>query len=149
MQFEDSFPDWRAWLSGGYGPGNTLPKAVTRIRDLEKQEESIKYELIERGESLVTCDESAPAREHKRSNASVGHTREAFLKPILDKRGFSVNEWAIEAGVDFHTAKDYFSGETKPYPSTITKLAKALGDDVRDMPGARIPKRPRNSPKDS
>jgi len=60
-------------------------------------------------------------------------TREAFLRQILDKEGFSVNDWAARAKVDFHTANDYLKGKKKPYPSTLKKLADALGRTVAEM----------------
>src|SRR5258708_2480699 len=60
--------------------------------------------------------------------------RAAFVKPILERKGWSILDWAIESRVDFHTASDYLKGKTKPYPSTRKKLADALGVPVRDLP---------------
>jgi len=60
--------------------------------------------------------------------------REQFIKPILEKKGFSVHDWAKRAKVDFHTANSYLKGETKPYPETRKKLADALGVEVEKLP---------------
>lgn len=72
--------------------------------------------------------------ENKFINAATGNTREAFLRPILDKKGFSVHDWARRANVDFHTADNYLKGKTKPYPDTLKKLADALGTEVEKLP---------------
>ncbi len=64
----------------------------------------------------------------------AGNRREAFIKPILEKKGLSIRQWAINAKVDFHTADDYLKGKTKPYPDTLKKLADALGVEVAKLP---------------
>jgi hypothetical protein len=61
-------------------------------------------------------------------------TRKAVLMPLLAKKHFSVHDWANAADVDWHTADNYLNGKTKPYQSTIGKLARALDTDVEDMP---------------
>jgi len=60
--------------------------------------------------------------------------REPFVTSILVTKGWSILDWATDAGVDFHTANDYLKGTTKPYPSTRKKLADSLGVDVGDLP---------------
>jgi len=64
----------------------------------------------------------------------AGNRREAFIKPILEKKGLSIRQWAINAKVDFHTADNYLKGMTKPYPDTLKKLADALGVKVEELP---------------
>jgi hypothetical protein len=61
-------------------------------------------------------------------------TRKASLEPLLAERGFSVHDWAKSANVDFHTANDYLRGKTRPHPSTLKKLAQALGIEVATLP---------------
>jgi hypothetical protein len=77
---------------------------------------------------------AAQAVETKPTNASAGGTREAFLKPILKEKGFSVHDWAKVARVDFHTANDYLKGKTNPHASNLKKLADALGVEVAKLP---------------
>jgi hypothetical protein len=60
--------------------------------------------------------------------------REAFVRPRLESMGWSILDWAKNSGVDFHTANDYFKGETKPFPSTRKKLADSLGISAKDLP---------------
>jgi hypothetical protein len=48
--------------------------------------------------------------------------------------GWSILDWAKNSAVDFHTANDYFKGETKPYPSTRKKFADSLGISAKDLP---------------
>jgi hypothetical protein len=60
-------------------------------------------------------------------------TREGFLRPILDKKGFSVHEWARKAKVDFHTADNYLKAKTQPRPDTLKNLADALGVTVKRL----------------
>ena len=52
---------------------------------------------------------------------------------ILDEKGFSVHDWANAAKVDFHTANDFLYGRTRPHPSTLKKLADALGVTVTTL----------------
>jgi hypothetical protein len=61
-------------------------------------------------------------------------TRAAFITPILEKKGWSILDWANNSGVDFHTANDYLRGSTKPYASTRKKLADSLGVTVDELP---------------
>jgi hypothetical protein len=60
--------------------------------------------------------------------------RNAFVKPILTTKGWSILDWANSSGVDFHTANDYLKGATKPYRSTRKKLADSLGVDAGALP---------------
>lgn len=73
-----------------------------------------------------------PAIARKRNKH--GSRRKRALLPILCDKGFSVLDWAKEANVDFHTANDYLNGNTHPYPSTLKKLAAALGLPASTMP---------------
>lgn len=68
------------------------------------------------------------------TNPAPSSTREAFINPILEKKGLSVHQWANNAKVDFHTADNYLKGKTKPYPDTLKKLADALGIDIAKLP---------------
>ncbi len=60
--------------------------------------------------------------------------REAFVMPILGRKGWSIHDWAVNADVDFHTANDYLKGKTRPYRSTRKKLAGSLDIRVEDLP---------------
>jgi hypothetical protein len=68
------------------------------------------------GRPCVSVDQLAP-----RSSG-----REAIIRPILTKIGFSICDWATAAKVDFHTADNYLKGKSSPHPSTLKKLAEAL-----------------------
>jgi len=61
-------------------------------------------------------------------------SRKAFVTPLLDAKGWSILDWASEAGVAPATAVDYLQDKTKPYRSTRLKLAKALGVSVEHLP---------------
>lgn len=75
-----------------------------------------------------TPSESAPAAPEYENE------RRAFVIPLLEQKGWSALEWAVEAGVDKATANDYLDNKTKPYRSTRLKLAKALGVPVEQLP---------------
>jgi hypothetical protein len=60
--------------------------------------------------------------------------RKTFVMRILDRKGWSILDWANEANLDFHTVNDYLKGKTKPYRSTRKKMAEALGVTVDDLP---------------
>jgi hypothetical protein len=74
------------------------------------------------------------SKRSKPTNTAGGNTREAFLRPILDAKGFSVHDWASRARVDFHTANDYLTGKTKPHAANRKKLADALAIEVAKLP---------------
>lgn len=61
-------------------------------------------------------------------------TRAAFLDPILAAKGWSILDWANEARVAYHTARDYHDGTKTPYASTRLKLATALGVPIEKLP---------------
>jgi lambda repressor-like predicted transcriptional regulator len=61
-------------------------------------------------------------------------TRNEFVQRILDEKGWSILDWANEAGVSHVTAGAYLRGKTKTYRSTRVKLAKALGVLVAELP---------------
>ena len=60
--------------------------------------------------------------------------RELFVNPVLDKKGWSLLNWAQASNVDFHTVQNYLSGKTKSYKSTRKQLAESLGVDVQNLP---------------
>lgn len=71
----------------------------------------------------------APPQETEAQNP-----REAFVIPLLERRGWSILDWANEANVSPATAQDYLAGKTKPYRNTRVKLAKGLGVSVQQLP---------------
>jgi len=76
-----------------------------------------------------------PQNEHAtRNSKSIARKRQEFVKPILDEKGWSVDDWAGEAGVAYHTASDYLNGKRTPFRYTMAKLAKALGVSVKFLP---------------
>jgi hypothetical protein len=77
---------------------------------------------------------TAKDSERKPANAAASNKREAFLRRLLNGKGFSVHDWANEARVDFHTANNYLKGKTNPFQSTRKKLADALGIRVEKLP---------------
>jgi hypothetical protein len=66
--------------------------------------------------------------------ASSTNERESRIRPLLDTKGWSTHDWAVQSGLDFHTASDYLKGKKNSYPSTRIKLARSLGIDVADLP---------------
>jgi hypothetical protein len=79
-------------------------------------------------------EKSGPSEESESTNLARGNSREALIRPILEEKGFSIHDWATHASVDFHTACRYLKGKTKPQPSTLKKLADALGVEVAKLP---------------
>jgi hypothetical protein len=61
-------------------------------------------------------------------------SRKDFVAPLLDAKGWSPLDWAIEAIVAPATVNDYLDDKTNPYRSTRLKLAKALGVPVAQLP---------------
>jgi len=65
---------------------------------------------------------------------SETNPRRAFILPLLEKRGWSILDWANEAQVAHTTAQDYLENRRNPYPSTRLKLAKVLGVPIQSFP---------------
>jgi lambda repressor-like predicted transcriptional regulator len=88
--------------------------------------------MVEDKQGLQRELELSKLRQSLKSSATPNEPvqREAFLRAMLDERGLSIHDWAVKAGVDFHTADNYLKGKSKPYPATLKKLAGALGVDV-------------------
>ena len=61
-------------------------------------------------------------------------SRQAFVTPLLEAKGWSILDWATEAEVSHATAIDYLQGKRTPYRSTRLKLAKALNVSVDQLP---------------
>jgi len=79
------------------------------------------------------------ALEVQRTSPETGaskpkNKREAFVMPILGRKGWSIHEWAVESRVDFHTANNYLKGKTRSYRSTRKKLADSLDVEVEKLP---------------
>jgi hypothetical protein len=64
----------------------------------------------------------------------LANERRKVVEPLLDAKGWSVLDWANEAGVAHATAMDYLDLKTRPYPSTRLKLANALGISQDQLP---------------
>jgi hypothetical protein len=77
-----------------------------------------------------------PSELDEQNPAAVksGDRRKSVVMPILQEKGWSIHDLAINSTVDFHTANDYINGRTKPYSSTRKKLAESLGIKVQDLP---------------
>lgn len=126
----------------------------SRLWSLVRQAEDIWWlpELVPEGWERFLDDHSRPpspspirpphqettghggARVKERDQTALARARRAFVRPILDQKGWSVSQWAVEASVDFHTANDYLEGKTNPRASTRRDLATALGVSVDQLP---------------
>ena len=65
---------------------------------------------------------------------SAGEIRRAYVQPLLDKRGWSVPEWAEKAKVSRHTAQSYLDADRKTYHYNRRKLSDALGVSFDEFP---------------
>jgi hypothetical protein len=109
----------------GPTPVPTVEPALTPERGISSQQEtSPKPETLPGRELHHARVTSAPARVDRRS----------VLDPLLNLKGWSVNDWANAAHVSHATAMDYLLGKTDPYPSTRKKLADALAIQISQLP---------------
>jgi len=110
--------------------------ASNEIRHLEKEREGIIVMLARRGKLAqgVSQPDKGSIRPTQREQNASGNPREAFVRPILAKKGWSVHDWAMKSKVDFHTADHYLKGKSRPYASTLKKLADALDVEVAELP---------------
>jgi hypothetical protein len=75
-----------------------------------------------------------PPPNNSLDTVTTNSPRRDFVQPILETKGWSIEDWAIESKVAYHTAADYLSGRTNPYASSRVKLAKSLGVPVQQLP---------------
>jgi lambda repressor-like predicted transcriptional regulator len=81
---------------------------------------------------------ASSSRDTEKAQESVPEStindRRKIVDPILNRKGWSVLDWANEANVSHATAMDYLDNKTTPYRSTLLKLAQALGVTVEELP---------------
>ena len=96
--------------------------------------------LVQVLEPLARTAQVVAARPTEIARATVERlpatqaSRRAVIEPLLDAKGWSILDWAIEADVAHATAMDFLDEKTRPYRSTRLKLAKALGISVDQLP---------------
>jgi lambda repressor-like predicted transcriptional regulator len=85
---------------------------------------------------METIAKEQEAKSDKRARGALDsqNARASFVKPLLDKKGWSVFKWAQEANLDYHTVSGYLNNETKPYPQTRKRMADSLGVPVENLP---------------
>jgi lambda repressor-like predicted transcriptional regulator len=87
-----------------------------------------KLAAIRKGETATQLDSpAAPTAPEDRG-------RKAFVMPILREKGWSILDWANEAGVSSSAAHDYLANRRRQFASTRLKLAKALGISIQQLP---------------
>ena len=96
----------------------------------ERQSRELLALVKERMEASAQTEEKPPTLEPPR----IQLTRNEFVQRILEEKGWSILDWANEAGVSHVTAAAYLRGKTKTYRSTRVKLAKALGVLIAELP---------------
>ncbi len=75
-----------------------------------------------------------PGERAQQEIEGTAQRRQAFVEPILRRKGWSRHDLAIHAAVDHHTINDYANGRTKPYSSTLKKIADALEVSPEALP---------------
>lgn len=96
----------------------------------EKQSRELLALIEERMAASAQTEVKLPALEPP----TIQLTRNEFVQRILEEKGWSILDWANEAGVSHVTAAAYLRGKTKTYRSTRVKLAKALGVLIAELP---------------
>jgi lambda repressor-like predicted transcriptional regulator len=96
-----------------------------RMRVVDQPRQSL--EISSTNSRLVSASKRESVEKRK-------HERKSQVLSLLRDKGWSINDWAVQSDVDFHTADSYLKGRRNPYPSTRNKLAKSLGIRVEDLP---------------
>lgn len=114
--------------------GGVSNKYEIEIRELELRARStpqgIGTQVVESFSEISTLNQLTQNPTKVKSK----NQRKSLVMPILRTKGWSILDWAMNSGVDFHTANDYLNAKTKPYSSTRKKLAEALGVEVNRLP---------------
>jgi hypothetical protein len=104
------------------------------VRDEDRAEIEGICGIIDRSECLICELKNSATPEAQIATNTIANPREAFVRPILEEKGWSIPDWATNATVDFHTANNYLKKNSNPYESTRKKLADALGVATTDLP---------------
>jgi hypothetical protein len=83
---------------------------------------------------IVPPEAVAATEVKKESELERGMRRQRLLLPYLKPRALTLNQWALDAHVDWHTVNNYWIGKTNLRPKTEEKLAKILRLNLGDMP---------------
>jgi len=88
-----------------------------RILRWEKIAERFKAEINFRSRKVAMSPrDSNPG---KSTDVKALNERERFVRPILDRKGWSTHQFAVEAEVDFHTANDYLKGNSCQFGESV------------------------------
>ena len=83
-------------------------------------------------ETQPELEKPVPEQDTVESRAKA---RQEFVQPILHAKGWSLNQWASEAGSTYNTVRDYMRGVTKTLrPSTRKQLATQLDISAENLP---------------
>lgn len=129
---------------------------VRRIRQMELMGHSLHYHsseteiresILETLKELSTILPVTDAAVRNLSNRTISQPRRvespiavrarqrnAFVEPILRKKGMTRSKWAIRSGVDPSVIYDYLSGKSSPRPESRNLMAEAIGIQERDLP---------------
>jgi lambda repressor-like predicted transcriptional regulator len=113
------------WYEAGWltaeSPQDALQKAAIHFVDTN-------------GKPIIKPTSAKTSQTKPTSKTEEKPSRRAFVMPLLEAKGWSILDWANEAGVSHATAMDYLQDRTKPYRSSRLKLAKVLGVPVEQLP---------------
>jgi lambda repressor-like predicted transcriptional regulator len=128
------------------GPHEQIPEALVRrtiaeqygVKPEEVTTKQIQFEvsgLLDAFPAITVVPSAEDSQEPEGTQREQQSGRKDFVIPLLEAKGWSILDWANEAGVAHATAHDYLDGKTKKsYASTRLKLAKALGVPVDKLP---------------
>ena len=134
MEFIEQSDLWRAYLAerGALREPSALAESAAALAAAGRTPNSAPSSLVDVADAtpiVSVPDQTAASAQFARAEA-----RSTVLEPLLRDRGWSTEDWAQKANVDFHTPSDYLKGLTKPRRDTLKKLADALGVAVTSMP---------------
>jgi hypothetical protein len=124
---------WGEYNGIGAPPELASPEGVEQVRMFQLIS-AWANSWVQTGYRQLSAAEEESAPKPPAESGGPSSIRGAFVTPILSSKGWSIQDWAINSGVDFHTANDFLKGTTKAYNSTRKKLADSLGVDVSTLP---------------
>jgi hypothetical protein len=90
--------------------------------------------LAEVPDILLAFTQSTGNQASTDSTEVKANRRTARIKPLLDAKGWSVSQWASNAGVSTTVAYEYLSGKSDPRPDNRKALADAVGLEIQNFP---------------
>jgi lambda repressor-like predicted transcriptional regulator len=132
MALEDQIKDIMDEVE--HGPGGRRGKERRAELEHERALSAIRIQTAALIKAGAVEAPYMPSPVKSENDKTALNSRQAFVLPLLDAKGWSLFSWALAAKLAPDTVSDYLANKTRPYAKTRVKMAKALNIPVQQLP---------------